>query len=114
MIKYFELLLDLLEIEDKENYIKIANIIESNPWKKLEIYHQHAPIFLWYKSLISGNQSIEDFLKIWDINSDILYNSQIEDSVSFFQKKKNIDDNTIYIFDSISYWGVDWQNIYYC
>jgi hypothetical protein len=45
MIKYFELLLDLLEIENKDSYIEIAKIIESNRNKKVKAYHQYFFIF---------------------------------------------------------------------
>ncbi|MBO4516933.1 hypothetical protein J5751_05950 [bacterium] len=45
MTKYFELLLDLLEIQDKDPYIKIAKIIEENPDKKLKVHHQYFFIF---------------------------------------------------------------------
>lgn len=102
MTKYFELLLDLLDIMDKDDYIKIAKIIENNHGKNFEIYHQYAPIFMGYIKLLDKKITIEDFLRIWDINSDILYNSHRHDSISFLQNNTILDDNTIYILDSIS------------
>ena len=102
MTKYFELLLDLLDISDRDNYLKIAKIIEDNHGKNFEIYHQYAPIFTWYINLLNGTITIEDFLKIWDINSDILYNPDRCDSISFLRNNTVLDDDTIYILDSIS------------
>jgi hypothetical protein len=52
MIKYFELLLDLLDIEKsiRPDYIKIANDIEfklegSKTLSNLQVYHRHAFVF---------------------------------------------------------------------
>ena len=47
MIKYFELLLDLLEIDEsiRADYISIANIIESQKYVDLKCYHRHAFVF---------------------------------------------------------------------
>ena len=88
MTKYFELLLDLLDINNKDDYLKIAKIIEDNQWKNFEIYHQYAPIFTWYINLLDETITLENFLRIWDINSDILYSPDRCDSISFL--KNNI------------------------
>jgi hypothetical protein len=45
MTKYFELLLDLLEIQDKDSYIEIAKVIEKNTDKKLQVHHQYFFVF---------------------------------------------------------------------
>jgi hypothetical protein len=102
MTKYFELLLDLLDITSKDDYLKIAKIIEDNHGKKFEIYHQHAPIFRWYIDLLDDAITVEKFLSIWDINSDILYNPDRWDSISFLRENNELDDDTIYILDLLS------------
>jgi hypothetical protein len=47
MIKYFELLLDLLDIEEsaRPEYIDIANMIESQKYSDIKCYHRHAFVF---------------------------------------------------------------------
>jgi len=45
MEKYFNLLLDLLNIEQNTNYSKILDIIQKNKDKKIFFYHQYAFIF---------------------------------------------------------------------
>ena len=115
MIKYFELLLDLLEITEKDAYLKIANIIESNKAKKIEIYHQYPFIFQWYHQLLNWELQVEDFLQLWDFQSKIKFDPQKQDSITFLKSNPKLDDETIYIFDSLSSWIIpDSDNIFYC
>jgi hypothetical protein len=41
MIDKFELLLDLLNIEDKDSYIQVAKKIESRKYKNIKTTHKH-------------------------------------------------------------------------
>jgi hypothetical protein len=41
MEKYFNLLLDLLDIVQNQNYLKILEVIEKNKDKKIYFYHQY-------------------------------------------------------------------------
>ena len=55
MIKYFELLLDLLDIDEaiRAEYIDIANIIESQKYSDIKCYHRHSFVFEWYQKLLN-------------------------------------------------------------
>ena len=115
MTKYFELLLDLLEISPKEDFLKVAKVIEDNRWREIVIYHQYSPVFYGYMDLLDWKISIEDYLQIWDINSNILYDSTKKDSISFIKGNPKLQNDTIYIFDSISQGIIpDKENIIYC
>jgi len=115
MTKYFELLLDLLEISPKEDFLKAAKLIEDNRWKNIMVYHQYSPIFYWYMDLLDGKISIEDYLQVWDINSNILYDHNKKDSISFIKENNEFLDDTIYILDSISEGLIpDRENVIYC
>ena len=115
MEKYFNLLLDLLNIEQNTNYSKILEIIQKNKDKKIFFYHQYAFIFEWYQKLLNQELSLEEFLQIGDIDSKFKIDSQKIDSISFLQNKPKIDPNSIYIFDSLAQWILSEQkNIYYC
>ena len=115
MTKYFELLLDLLEIENKDSYVEIAKVIESNKDKRLKAYHQYFFIFEWYKKLLEWNMELEEFLQLWDMWSSLRFDYNKPDSITFLQSNPKLDRDTIYIFDSLSEGLVDpMENIYYC
>jgi len=115
MIKYFELLLDLLEIENKDSYVDIAKVIESNKDKKLKAYHQYFFIFEWYKKLLEWNMELEEFLQLWDMWSSLRFDYNKPDSITFLQSSPKLDRDTIYIFDSLSEGLVElMENVYYC
>ena len=114
MIKYFELLLDLLEISDKDLYIEIAKIIEKNTDKKLQVYHQYFFIFEWYRDLLDWKLSTEEFLQLWDIDSKLRFDSEKLDSISYLQTNPDFNNDTIYIFDSLSDWIIQArENVFY-
>lgn len=114
MTKYLQLLLDLLEIQDKEPYLEISKIIEKNTDKKLKVYHQHFFIFEWYRDLLDWKLSPEEFLQLWDINSKLRFDTKKLDSISYLQTNPDFDDDTIYIFDSISDWIIQpRENVFY-
>jgi hypothetical protein len=122
MIKYFELLLDLLDVEnnDRTSYIVIANKIELiweevTSFSDLQCYHQYAFIFEWYKKLVSKEISEDEFTKLGDFNSQSLLDIQKKDSISFLKLNSNLDSKTMYVFDSLAQWIVEKsENIFYC
>ena len=122
MIKYFELLLDLLEIEEsiRVEYIDIANKIEfiwetSNSYLSLICYHRHSFIFEWYQKLLNKEITTEEFTQIWDIRSKLFFDIKKQDSVSFLKLNPVLDDSILYIFDKISEGIVDEkENVFYC
>lgn len=114
MKKYFDLLLDLLELESQDWYDEILDIIEKNKDKKIEFYHQYWFIFEWYHKLLKKEISPEEFLQIWDITSNIILDLDKLDSISFLKSNPKLDFENIYIFDSLAEWIVDkLGNIYY-
>ncbi len=121
MIKYFELLLDLLDIEEsiRAEYIDIANKIElvwesSNSYSSISCYHRHAFIFEWYQKLLNKKITTEEFTQIWDIKSTIFFDTKKQDSISFLKSNPVLEDNVLYIFDQISEWIIgEKENIVY-
>lgn len=115
MIKYFELLLDLLDINQKQNFIQIASIIESNKDKNIKIYHQYAFIFEWYQKLVNWVLSPEEFIQLWDIDSSIRFDINKPDSISYLKSNPEIEKDSIYIFDSIANGAIAGaDNVFYC
>ena len=115
MEKYFNLLLDLLEIKQNQNYSKILEVIQKNKDKKIFFYHQYSFVFEWYQKLLNQELALEEFLQIWDIDSKLKIDSKKIDSISFLQNNPKIDSNSIYIFDSIAQWILPKHKyIFYC
>lgn len=117
MIKYFELLLDLLDIEQsiRAKYIDIANKIESQKYSDIKYYHRHAFVFQWYQKLLNKEITAEEFTQIWDIRSKIFFDTKKHDSISFLKSNPVLDDNILYIFDKISEGIIaEKKNIVYC
>lgn len=115
MTKYFELLLDLLEIENKDYYVEISKVIESNKDKKLKVYHQYFFIFEWYKDLLNWKITPEEFLQLGDMGSKLRFDFNKPDSITFLQSNPKLDDDTTYIFDSLSEGVIEPKdNVYYC
>lgn len=114
MTKYFELLLDLLEIENKDSYIEIAKTIESNRDKKVKAYHQYFFIFEWYKKLLEWDMEPEEFLQLGDMWSSLRFDHDKLDSITFLQSNPKLNKDTIYIFDSLSEGLIPTaKNVYY-
>jgi len=115
MEKYFNLLLDLLDIVQNQNYLKILEVIEKNKDKKIYFYHQYWFLFQWYQDLLNQKIFPEDFLQIWDINSEIKIDLKKQDSISLIKSNPILDKNYIYIFDSLAEWLLAEQgNVFYC
>ncbi|MFZ2150606.1 MAG: hypothetical protein WAZ12_04215 [Candidatus Absconditicoccaceae bacterium] len=67
MIDQFELLLDLLNIEDKQYYMDTAKQIEKKQHKRIKTRHKHGFVFEVYNDFLDHKISLEDFVKIGDI-----------------------------------------------
>jgi len=67
MIDEFELLLDLLNIEDKQYYIQAAKQIKKKEHKKLKTLHKYGFVFELFDDFLDHKISLEEFVKIWDI-----------------------------------------------
>lgn len=115
MNKYFTLLLDLLEIPENQKYIKILDIIEKNKDKNIQFFHQISFAFQWYQYLLNQKITPEEFLQIWDICSCQKLDNKKQDSISFLKSNPVLDENNIYIFDSLAKWIVaEQRNVFYC
>ncbi len=70
MRKYFDLLLDLLEIEDKASYEKLAQQIEDAPAEaKILFAHRARFILSWYLDLLKWELAPEEFVLLGDVES---------------------------------------------
>jgi len=67
MIDQFELLLDLLNIEDKQHYLDTAREIEKKQHKKIKTSHKHWFVFELFDDFLDHKISLENFVNIWDI-----------------------------------------------
>lgn len=117
MIKYFQLLLDLLEVDEakRDLYTDIAKKIEFIPDSNLICYHRYAFVFEWYQKLIKWEITEDEFTQLWDFKSQSLLDIQKKDSISFLKSNPNLDSNTLYIFDALAKWIVEEsENIFYC
>lgn len=117
MLKYFELLLELLRPED-DDFIAEEKKQLLAAWKKLEerwdkdikIHHRYRFIFSAYDDLIHEKISLDEFLATWDITSNKNLNNNNESSISVIDSIidwsiKNFD-NTMFILDTISFWSL--------
>ncbi len=106
MLKYFELLLELLETDieiDKKKYLEIANYMIKNKNINVFSYNRHYFIFENFYNLINWKIKLEDFFVTWDITSKKkLWNKK--NSFDFIQDKEyeKIKEKTCIILDKIS------------
>ena len=115
MQKYFDLLLELLWPEDdelildeKKKFSATAKKIEERWEKNLKIIHKVWFIFQAYEELLNDRISLDEFLATWDITSENKLNMNDESSIDVLKWiiKWDIDiqDDTLFILDSISFW----------
>jgi len=123
MLKYFSLVLDLLEIEPKSEYLCVAEKIVENIDSKLFCYHRHRFLFVAFKELLEEEISLEEFIQIWDVDSSKkIYDPKIMNSVDFLDWVKNkieiLDKESLYIVDKLSWElgevDIDGVEILYC
>lgn len=117
MLKYFELLLELLRpenddfvAEEKKQLLAAWKKLEERWDKNLEIHHRYRFIFSAYDDLINERISLDEFLATWDITSNQNLNNNNESSISIINSMidgtlKNTD-NTLFILDTISFWSL--------
>ena len=115
MQKYFDLLLELLWPEDdelildeKKKFSATAKKIEERWDKNLKISHKVWFIFEAYEELLNDRILLDEFLATWDITSENKLNMNDESSIDvlkwIIKWDINIQDNTLFILDSISFW----------
>lgn len=117
MLKYFDLLIELLRPEDDDFTVEEKQQL-SAAWKKLEerwdknlrIHHRYWFIFSAYDDLIHERISLDEFLATWDIISNKNLNNNNESSISVINSiidwSIKDSDNTLFILDSISFWSL--------
>jgi hypothetical protein len=103
MIDKFELLLDLLDIEDKQSYLDVAMQIQEGKYKKIKTLHKYGFVFGAFNDFLNNKITLQDFIKIWDIEWEISIKQQNFD-VSIFSGdcKKYVD--TLFVISSINLW----------
>lgn len=117
MLKYFELLLELLRpenddfvAEEKKQLLAAWKKLEERWDKNLEIHHRYRFIFSAYNDLIHERISLDEFLATWDITSNQNLNNNNKPSIPIINSMidgtlKNTD-NTLFILDTISFWSL--------
>lgn len=117
MQKYFDLLLELLRpdgdefmIEEKKKLSSAWKKIEERGDKSLKIFHRYSFLFLAYEDLLTWKISLDEFLATWDISSSKKLNINKESSIdtvnSIIKWNTKINDNTLIILDSISFYNL--------
>lgn len=115
MQKYFNLLLELLRpedddfiIEEKKKLSAAAHKLEERWDKNLIIAHKVWFIFEAYKDLLNDKISLDEFLATWDITSTRKLHTNHKSSINVINSIINwnikVEDNTLFILDSISFW----------
>lgn len=108
MKKYFDLVLDLLEIEEKADLGELADIIHTLYQEEKTIYFAHRYNYLlmaWY-ALLWWKMEIEEFIQIWDVDSAFpLYLPQQKTSKELIEELKNwiFPQEDILILDAIAW-----------
>ena len=107
MIKYFEILLELLNIETSESFLSVASLIEQNPEKKLIVHHRLGFVFEWFWELIHDQISLEEFMALGDVSSSRpLWEKDTFSSLELLQSPKaleKIEQGSMLILDEISF-----------
>lgn len=89
MRKYFDLMLDLLEIERQTEYQALASEIEKYQGNAILFAHRSAFLLSAYLKLLRGQIKPEEFVLIWDIDSAIpLYTDGQKTSESLISELK--------------------------
>lgn len=103
----FELLFDLLGVPMNELYLSVAESIDKNPEKSLRCFHKYGYLFSAYQLYVSWKTPLEDFMKIWDITSEIPLKSASSDGRLFLEgliygvehNELSSYQSTIFVFD---------------
>jgi len=116
MQKYFDLLLELLRpnddfmMEEKKKLSAAWDKIEKRGNRNLKISHKYSFLFFAYEDLLSWKISLDEFLATWDISSSKSLVINNEYSIitvnSIIDWTTDINDNTLIILDSISFYNL--------
>ena len=110
MEKYFDLVLDLLEIKESSNLKEIANqlIHENEKWNNVLYISRYWFLFDARMSLLNGEILPEDFVQIWDYwsNFDIYCDWSVD-------IKKKLSDLALWKFsDDVFVIDRDWREFF--
>lgn len=103
MIDKFELLLELLDVDKKDLYVDIAKKIDSGKYKNIKTLHKHWFLFDAFNKFLNHEISLEDFVRVWDIDSNIKNTNSEADYELLLSE--NIDDlsNTLFVLSEIDF-----------
>lgn len=113
MIKYFRLLLELLDLPepDLSAFVGIAEIIVQHSEKKLMIHHRMGFVFQAWWEYLHDALSLEDFLATGDISSsrtlwhpELLSSSEVLDQL--LEGKLSFEKNSLLLLDEISFFSL--------
>jgi len=103
MEKYFDLVLELLELEDKENLKKTALQIKDHQekWDNISFFHQYDFLFKAWLAFCNQEMSEEEFVQIGDVESQFkLYNENKKNAKEYFSALKNKDfSENVFVID---------------
>ena len=94
MEKYFDLVLELLEIEEKEKLKDTALQIKNHQekWESISFFHQYDFLFNAWLALCAQEISEEEFVQIGDVDSQFkLYDENKKNAKEYFNALKNRD-----------------------
>lgn len=112
MLKYLELLLELLWTEEepdiqnmKKNFLSAWEKIENRWDRDLQIFHKCWFIFSAYDKLLQWKLSLDEFLATGDITStNKIFKTWTKSSLEILTSIINWDsENTLFIMDTISF-----------
>lgn len=104
MEKYFDLVLELLELEKKEKLKDAAIKLNEyqSKWDSIIFFHQYDFLFKARLALCANKITEEDFIKIGDVDSPFpLYDKNKKDTNTFFSelKNNNLPEEKIIVID---------------
>ena len=94
MEKYFDLVLELLEIEEKEKLKDTALQIKNHQekWESISFFHQYDFLFNAWLALCAQEISEEEFVQIGDVDSQFqLYDENKKNAKEYFESLKKHD-----------------------
>ncbi len=103
MEKYFDLVLELLELEEKEKLKDMAIQLKKHQekWDNIAFFHQYDFLFKAWLALCAEEISEEDFVQIGDVDSSFqLYDESKRTAQEYFDNLKNKDtEEDVFVID---------------
>lgn len=103
MEKYFDLVLELLELEEKEKLKDTALQIKNHQekWDNISFFHQYDFLFKAWLALCAQEISEEEFVQIGDVDSQFkLYDENKMNAKGYFNALKNNSfSEDVYVID---------------